>query len=348
MNLTDAINRVLSDLGDLEQKIWTADEVTNYFGVGLSEMLQVCRLLWDQLYLHNLPRGFSVNQPWELEFAPFDYGVANFTYEDERRALDEEHRIGPSNHTAPFEIPYLERIGADISIPAVVELPPYVTEVERATWDQRSICAETPQRLSRMDSRYETTKGEVFAYSMYQDGVRSFRKVRVPNEFSKMFTFEGDFGTIKNPIEIGSPPILGIPEDVGGPLESGLYGHARYISGHQCIGPGGFGIIRNVYSDYRNVRIDYWRQGDFTELPDRFAAYLRDYVRYRCLVRNSPGQNLKLSGHYQARWKRGLDRVRRRILHVDRHRTHRMGGDRRETDQPPRPRLPWQYGQKIR
>jgi hypothetical protein len=343
---------VLSRLGDLQETIWTADEVDFHLVGGYQEIATRFGIFFDLTYLENLPRGASYSQPWEKAlldaFGGFDYGYANFTAEFERRMLgDERLRYGPANHTSPFEATdgLLSRAGASTDIPATADLPKTLTALARVTWDNRGIDALQARRTSHDDARYELTKGEVFGYIWQKDGIRALRKVRVPSAQTDTVTVNGSWGLLREPSDLSTDTV------------TGTWGIPRRIPGHHPIGTDQFGAPRRPFLDGKNVRVEHFRHGRamdadvdvFCELPDRYAMYLRDFAQARCLARPGPGQDLVLAAHFEQRWARGLARIERRLQVVDAERTHILGGDRQTLGRrPPRPKLPWQYGSAVR
>lgn len=344
----------LHRLGDEHSAVWSTDEVDGYLIQGYQEIATELPVFWDQTYLENLPRGFSYTQPWEKffvdRFGGFNYGVGNFTAEFERRAgqsigFDERKRYGPANHTSPFEATdgLLSRIHASTAIPATAEMPRGVTKLDRVLWDNRAIDALEPRTFSRMDSRYEITAGEVHGFMWQKDGVRTLRKVRVPNRQADTYTINGGWGLLRTPADLS-------PDTV-----TGTWGIVRLIEGQQPLGEL-FGAARRPYREGSNVRVEHFRHGraldtDTTEceLPTRYALYLRDYAQWCCLSRPGPGYDEALAQHFEQRWKRGLARIARRLVLVDMEHTYVMGGDGApSTSRPPRPSLPWAYGSRVR
>jgi hypothetical protein len=59
--------------------------------------------------------------------------------------------------------------------------PAAAIEIERATYDDRRLLPKTNAELIGMDSRYETTKGEIEYYCLDGDGLRVIRIYRVPS-----------------------------------------------------------------------------------------------------------------------------------------------------------------------
>ena len=172
---------VLRRLNDEAQAFWTASEVDRYLVQAYRELTRTTRCLWDIRYAENLPAGFSYTAPWEQPYlatlldAGFDYGCANYTLDDERRLLTETDRIGPANHTSPFEatdewLNGTNGCGASAAIPATSTLPNSVHTLDRPTWDDKAIGVMRPTEAARLDSRFQLTEGEVEALVVKNDG----------------------------------------------------------------------------------------------------------------------------------------------------------------------------------
>ena len=345
VTLDQLVSAVLRRMGDAAASIWSRAEIQSYLEKGYRE-LAASRVFWDQAYLENLAPGFSCTSPWEAAYEVFSYGVANYTLAAERRLEDEQRRLGPGNHTCPDEalLGYIGDCLADASIPAVSQVPERVLEIDRAVWDRSTITALTPASLAKLDTRFQTTEGEVFGFTWRQDGVRSFRKLRVPAEAAECHAIEGSWGGMRE------------PADISGDTVTGTWGVPRRLPTMHPIGGGVWGLPRRPYNDHLNVRVDHWRTGralelhEETELPYHYMRYLRDYAQAMAHGRSGPGQDNKLSALYWEKWKRGLARIQHRRTALQRPRTGGfqtppavLGGKR-----PPRPKLPWQYGKELR
>ncbi len=341
------VTEILTRLGEAGlTPVWTPDEITEYIRTGYRELALLTRVFWDQLYSENLPAGFSYTAAWEEPYLLFNFGLANFTLEAERRLFEPEaDAIGPANYTSPFEgtSGYLTRAGADTSIPATSELPESLNEVDRGVWDGATIDAYLPQQIMRHDSRYEVTQGEVYGYMWRKDGIRTFRKVRVPSAQADTHTITGSWGVLRVPIDISAETV------------TGSFGIPRRLPTMHPMGPSYWGLPRRPYREGKNVRIEHWRQGreldsalTITELPDRYAVYLRDYAQAKAYGRAGPGQDNDLAAHYESRWQRHVLRLQRRTARVDQARTGQFGPVHAVAAWPPRPKLPWNYPQRTR
>lgn len=341
---TDILNR----MGDTAEQIWTTDEVLVHVKNGAQAIGQQ-PVFYDWLFLENLPPVFTYTAAWEKTdgYVAFDGGIANYTLDDERRILgDERERIGPGYCTSPFEATdgWLALAGANTAIPATAELPASLTRLTRVSWDKRGIDAMSPALMQRVDARYQITRGEVYGFMWQVDGIRTLRKVRVPSAQASTVTVTGSWGIARTVTDLSLDTV------------TGSWGVPRQIPSHHPMGPGRFGLARRPFLDGTNVRVEHFRQMTSTEaatdpleLPVRYTRYLRDYVQARLLERAGPGQDLKLSAHFQQRWLRGLARIADRIDRVDRTRVSILGGDGNAlSTRPPRPSLPWQYGSRLR
>lgn len=350
---SDLVTSVLTRLGDLAQQIWTTDEVLQHLVNGYQLIACVGEVFYDWTYLENLPRGASYSQPWEQAMlggaAVFDYGYANYSAAFElgcSALLDERQQYGPANYTSPFEATdgLLARCKASTAIPATADVPLTLVGLTRVTWDKRQIDAMEARRLSRVDSRYEITAGEVYGYIWQKDGIRTLRKVRVPAAQADTCVVNGAWGLLRTPTDLSTDTV------------TGSWGVCRRIPGQHPMGPDQFGAPRRPFLEGKNVRVEHTRHGrsleatdGVCELPDRYAVYLRDYAMAMCLGRKGPGQDLKLAAHFQLRWTRGLARIQRRLQLVDAEHISVMGGDGTPLQtRPPRPKLPWAFGNVVR
>lgn len=335
-------------LGDLTHAIWSVEELDRHLTQAYDVIAQQQRVFWDWVYSENLPSGFSYTQAWEKDFLDraglFDYGCANYTAPFEKDHLPEDELIGPANHTCPDEISHLSAVGASTAVSATDDVPETLTELARATWDNRGIEALSTREMRALDSRYRDTEGDVYGLLWEFDGLRTIRKVRVPAAMADTFDCTGAWGLLRD------------CEDLTSAAVTGTFGIPRIVPSQHPLGWARFGTPRRVYSDGKNVRLEHWRQGrpmvadaDLCELPDRYALYLRDYAQAECYRRRGPGQDLALAQHFDQRWQRDLTRIAARQRVVVSQRLHVMGGSGRTgSRRPPAPVLPWNYGQEVR
>lgn len=233
-------------------------------------------------------------------------------------------------------------------------VPRSLVEIERSTWDQKTMDAVDPRDLAEWDSLYEITQGETWGYTWRKDGNRTYRKIRVPNDLPDLMTTDGNFGIPRN------------IDDASDEGVTGTWGIPRRIEGWHPMGSTvGFGTPRRFYYEQRNVKVEHWRKFEVEcrmsnlvdgeiqrcagEIPRHYFMYMADYCQWKALTRQSGGQNYKLAQLYKDRWTRNLSRVADRVNRANKERLGRLGGnDPSPRGKPPRPRLPWQYGSKVR
>jgi len=106
--------------------------------------------------------------------------------------------------------------------------------------------------------------------------------------------------------------------------------------------------------DDNNTRLEYFKRaatlGDASEfdLPDRCVKFLRFYAMSKCLGRKGKGQDPKMAKHYMARFETGVQRMVRRTSRLNAQRIGRFGGPAQPRSPITPPRLPWQFGKKVR
>lgn len=343
--LDDLVERVLHRLGDSDQKIWTYTEIEASITQGALEMGASVNVILDMAYLECIPPGFSYTSAWEKAFARFDYGHSGYTSVNEAEYAAEVIKAEdtlPGGFTCPAEITYLASIGASTALRSVGDVPDDAIEIERGVYNHLTVVATSHRHAEDYDNRFQTQTGPIIAYTLDNEGYRRIRKIRVPTMIAGYFGIEGSWGTLRLPTEITTATV------------TGTWGIPRRVDGHHPMGDThGWGIARRFYDDNYNFRIEYWRQpradANGSELTNRYFLYLGDFAQWRALTRSGPGQNYKLAQLYKDRWERGLARIKNRVNRQNNQKLRRAGGsDMVYKAGPPRPRLPWQYGQTVR
>lgn len=246
---------------------------------------------------------------------------------------------------ALWETAYLE----DVAGVATATLPTDLYQIERASWSYKRLDPISSSQLEHIDSRYQITQGEVIGYLQDKDGLRTFRKYRVPAADSDKYAVTGSWGTPRSVTDISNETV------------TGSWGTPRQISGQHPISSESlvaykfWGLPRRFFKELRNTRIEYTRRGQALsaasaelELPDLYGKYLRWFAMHKALERPGKGQDLKLSAHFKERWDVGVSRVAKRKDAMSENRERRMGGGGQVLGRPPRPRLPWNYGTRSK
>jgi len=101
--------------------------------------------------------------------------------------------------------------------------------------------------------------------------------------------------------------------------------------------------------------VEYFRRGTALstdavnlEVADLYAKYVRWFAMWKALEREGDGQDYDLADHYRTRYLVGVERIKRRSLAARRRRMGIFGERSERRDGPPRPRLPWAYGEVVR
>lgn len=341
---------VMRRLGDSAGAIWTANEIDSYIAEGYDDLCIRTGCLWETNCFPDKPASFNFTYEWERESAEshgseYCDGPYNFTYEWERNNFANSN--GPANHNYPWEF-HESYFAPPTEISPIVDLPEEAYELERSTWGTRVLAPMRSSDLEPRDSRYELNKGIVEGYTQDKDGLRRLRKWRVPSSAYVPYDFDSSsddgFGIIRFCGDICSGMVL----------LSGDYGDLVQVDGINCFED--FGILGPVYKETNSMRVEYRRRGKELsvdqpfEIQDRYTVYVRHYAQSLALDRDGHGYEPKLAAHYMERYLAGVERVGSRKNALQYSKTSVMGGRAPSIvgDGPPNPRLPWQFGRKVR
>ena len=168
-------------LGDASAAIWTAAELDGYLREGYDDLTQRTGCLWATDVLPDYAMAFCYTAEWESGYWGSGWAISslgNFTATWERDYLDNAR--GPANHSHHWEFNG-GYVSWETLVSALDDLPVNLQEVERATWNTRSIEALSSRYLETEDGRYELNRGAVEGYTQDKDGLNRFRKWRVPS-----------------------------------------------------------------------------------------------------------------------------------------------------------------------
>lgn len=185
---------VLYRLGDSTSKIWTEAEIDRYLNEGYERLAIGTGLLWDTIYLEDQSYAGSHTAAWETEYFPAGWQILNrFHYIADWEvdyAFPGQINYGPANHTTLWE--YDNGYVSKSHFLAVHQVPAEVVEIERAVWNKRRIEPLRSSELEFTDGQYQTQQGEVLGYIRDKDGIRSFRKWRIPSSAADEYSITGD------------------------------------------------------------------------------------------------------------------------------------------------------------
>jgi hypothetical protein len=98
------------------------------------------------------------------------------------------------------------------------------------------------------------------------------------------------------------------------------------------------------------LSIEYYKRGVLSgssstfEIQDRYLKYLEHFAMAMAFARKGPGQDMKMAGHYMARYEAGVERVKARGRAAGRAMSYSLGSETELRRRPPRAQLPWNYG----
>lgn len=217
--LSTLVARTLRHLGDdpstPSTPLFTTSEIEGYYRDGLEELARATSFLWDRDVLEDQAPPCTHDFEWERSYITSRRKTVSAVSAASREAatnLEVEIHIRGTQATYTFEwerkhtfLPFgpgevsfaWERSYApttSLENAAVVRLPEEALTVERSTWNDRRITPLMSRELEWMDRNYETGKGNVDGYTMDKDGLRSFRKWKIPSAQSSSLSATGVVG----------------------------------------------------------------------------------------------------------------------------------------------------------
>jgi len=337
----EAANDVLSRLDDYPsiggESLWTRAEVEQYITDGFNAFTRMTKCIFDMAYPENLPPSGNYIADWELGY--FESGMVRHSllgysggYWEKDYALP--GALGPMNHTQPWEATYLDTTFAV----SVRDLPEDVVAVDRVTQNWHTMGPEFSRWFEKNDRSFQTVSGDPWRYSLDRDGIGRMRTVAAGDGQAETVTAVGTFGLLRYADD----------DEFGTWSPSGIWGCLREVPEHFPMNTP-YGIPRRLFLETANTRVEFYRLGrEIEEMPERWVKYVEFYAQAKCLERDGPGQDLKLSQHFMGRFNEGVDRMMKRLTEHRRAVSGKIGSAGRMPTQPALARLPWQYGRQIR
>ena len=345
--LTAITDKVLRRLGDTAETIWSYEEIQTYLREGYDKLAIMTGCFWDQAYLEDRLTTANLTNDWEWDYLDsgwISFGVFKYTCPDDADYLEPgEIEMGPTSLNYHWEKDYVSV--THMFYRGTDTLPEDLYQVERATWDWKKIEPVRSVQLENLDRRYWVQNGEVVGYVLDKDGLRTFRKWRVPAIQAQEYTIaDPSVGIMRDPTDISADTVMG------------TWGIPRRIpSMHPMGDTGGYGLPRRPFQDVKNTRIEFSRRGrtldsddDVFELPDRYVVYVQHYAIWKALERDGNGQDLKYAAHWQGRFMAGVARMIKRKNALPENRRNEISDGRLVNQgRPPLARYPWQYGRVV-
>jgi len=215
--LFEGVSDVLDRLGDLDNDIWSRDEIALYFKDGYDTFCRRTKVLFDTVVIENLPRTGNWQTDLEKYLAEQKPGWG-LTDEPFHMTADHERNLGvggayggsysgPSAVTSPGDRSHVGVTdGAGEDIPATVtggRLPQSMVEVLRVAYDNRNLQGISSQQMRVIDPNYETRSGDPQWYIQDKDGLYYIRMVPAAQGDAVYDTVDGSWGTmtkVSNPV----------------------------------------------------------------------------------------------------------------------------------------------------
>lgn len=375
-------------LGDRKARSWSRAEIKNYLVEGYNALCYMARPLWDVTIFNDKPPFGTYDFAFEPHYMSAQQVQASISFEFERLYVQQNPQ-GRAGMSFAFELAYTDGTPAAVSqLPKEM-----LQVERAAWSGRRIMAMSSNGMEWGLDSQYETTTGDVEAYILDKDGNYSFRRYRVPAGNGSYFEYVGNRGTIRNigtgttdtllPLpRLGwwarmtdattiwppdhsislsllwsfiQPVVVSVMTSVRaftGTIVSPTRGVIRRIPGFHPT-KGTRGIIRAIYLDHRNTRVEYHRRGldprvcRYFELPDFYVRYARHYAMSKAYRRDGDHQDIRLSKHYDKRFKVGVQRMQTRLAANGRGERHELGSNKLpQGGRPPLARLPWNYPER--
>lgn len=336
--------QTLERLSDLDERIWSFDEIAIYLQDGYDQFTTDTNCLFDITVIPNQPpvgnwqsdleRYIALQSPGNLiSDNPMFRGSDR---EQPAQAISAaalggfagQRSVGLTN---PAERD-LAQPGTPSAVPGGV-LPSTTLTVSRVTFNRRSLLGVGSAQMRRIDPHFETRQGDPQFFIFDNDGIFFLRVVPVALGNAAYDTISGVWGT--RTYTDDSAVSVVTTESNG--RDTGGYGILRWQTGDFPSGSG-LGTPTQRHPDINNIRVEITRTGrDLTsypsELPDAYDKYLVYWAMSQALRREGNGQMIELADHYQQRYQLGVRRFASRDLrHARGERKACLGGGGDELD----------------
>lgn len=349
--LEEVTEKTMRRLEDSDAVVWSTAEIEDYLIDGSNQFCRRTRGLFDIHVVENVPQAGNWGLDLERFLAEQTPGMGltdkrlHFTGERERD-LGVEGRVGgstegPTAATSPSDTSYLNSFEQSVRVDTA-RLPEITVDVLRVTWDDIELFPEDSADMRRLDTQYERREGgDPRHFTLDKDGLLTIRLVPPARGDATYATVDGSWGTMTFTDDSAVTAHLGGFEG---------FGILREVEG--AFPAGGLnGSPTRQHPDDKNTKVEITRLGRPLrsygfEIPDSYVKYCMFWAMYRALQREGPGQNLKLSQHYAARFEVGVARAKTRLRKINKEYTVLMGamGAEREAFDLGDPQLPYPYG----
>ena len=341
--LHNAVDDVLDRLGDLDNDLWSRDEISLYYRDGYDQFCRITKCLFDYWVIENIP--VTANWQTDLEKYLMEQKPGR-ALTDARMGYTAEHEknlgvggryggskgVDPAPATAVADKAYFEADSTgsvDSALPKIVsggDLPRGVVDLVCVYYDRRRLVGTTTAQLRKMNPVYETTStGDPQFWAWDKDGLYYLRVSPRMTGGATYVTVNGQWGFMRQT----DATVTEVTKEIGGRSTEG-FGILRYEEGSFPV-HGPWGTPTRMHPSDENVEVELFRLGlDLdkypVELPDAYKKYCTFYAMHKALERPGHGQDMELSQHYATRFMMGVDRMIKKRQNMDQEYIGALGG----------------------
>lgn len=334
--LDNAVDEVLDRLGDLDNDIWSRDEIKLYVKDGYDEFCRRTKCLFEVHVIPNVPVAGNWTTDFERKYISEQPGMGatdepmGATGEylrdvGEGGAYSKSLPLNPTPTTSPANADDFIDLGKE-KIVRGGTLPSSTVEVARVSYDNRDLIGMESMHLKGLDPYYEDRNGDPQWWTFGKDGLFFLRVVPAANGDASYDDTDGSWGIMRQTddtsVSVSTAEVTGKETDGWGCLrdESGTF-----PAGSQ------WGLLRRRHPDTKNIKVDNFRLGldldhNEFEIPDAFLRYIYYWAMFKALERDGKGQSLEMSDHCRGRFEMGVQKMIHKDAQMDDEYDGKFGG----------------------
>lgn len=351
--LEQATNDTLDRLGDLDQDIWSREEIELYLQDASDQFTRRTKCIYDIVVIENSPLPSNYHTDLErahLEARPGSL-ISDMSFQrtgDERQGVGKRvgSGYGPgSNFSQDFITAGTSADDVPTTIPGGM-LPTNTIDVLRVAYNLITLRGMSSMQMREIDNVYELRSGDPQWFVWDKDGLFFLRVVPAATGEADYEDYSGSWGTRTGSDDFTDGTVTVDTSETGG------YGILRMQTGYFPAG-GPWGTPTRVHPDTMNIKVEVSRlgrklsgAGSFIEVPDSHYKYLLYWAMQRALRRQGDGQDIALADHYAERFEMGVSRMIEKKAEMNSERRGRFG---RTLDKPwlGWPQAPYPYGKPF-
>ena len=300
--------------------LWSRPELLAYLNDGYRRFLVESTAIRRLTAMTTPPRyRSSVSYPWERQYAPEP--AWEWTWQDPARGgvactyqweIEENAGATPTASfmacTHPWERIY---VGSSTDRTDRYPYPDDHLRAYRISFNGLRKFAGSTQTVDEFTTNWETLAGTPDRYLSGLGRKKSFQLYPAASSDGQQMALRGGFlGTIRS---ISGSLTYSFPDGAYGVVRAGI-GTRQYYTGDDPP----VGTVRDWTSSTANILMDSaivpptLAESDAPDLlPKQFAKYLRYFILSRAFGRSGEGANAALASHFEARWRMGLQFLKR-------------------------------------